>query len=93
MTHVIVLRGYTIQCTVVITIRQALQKIGLLSTEVEETSLYSRLNVLLRDSTVDMKVIVTEAVRFVRETKNNSRGEVIMDQRNFIFLTIAYAVL
>ena len=77
----------------VITIRQALQKIGLLSTEVEETSLYSRLNVLLRDSTVDMKVIVTEAVRFVRETKNNSRGEVIMDQRNFIFLTIAYAVL
>lgn len=60
----------------VITIRQALQKIGLLSTEAEETSLYARLNVLLRDSTVDMKVIVTEAVRFVRETKNNSRGTV-----------------
>jgi hypothetical protein len=61
---------------VVITIRQALQKIGLLSTEAEETSLYARLNVLLRDSTVDMKVIVTEAIRFVRETKNNSRGTV-----------------
>lgn len=58
----------------VITIRQALQKIGLLSTDAEETSLYSRLNVLLRDSTVDMKVIVTEAVRFVRDAKKNSRG-------------------
>ena len=58
-----------------ITIRQALQKIGLLSSEIEETLLYSRLNVLLRDPSVGMKSIVTEAVRFVRVSKENARGE------------------
>lgn len=62
------------QCTVVITIRQALQKIGLLSSETEETLLYSRLDVLLRDPTVGMKSIITEAVRFVRVSKENAKG-------------------
>jgi hypothetical protein len=63
------------QCTVMITIRQALQKIGLLSSEAEETTLYQRLNVLLRDSSVGMKDIVAEAVRFVRVAKEASRGK------------------
>lgn len=58
-----------------ITIRQALQKIGLLSSEAEETTLYQRLNVLLRDSSVGMKDILAEAVRFVRVAKEASRGE------------------
>jgi hypothetical protein len=58
-----------------ITIRQALQKIGLLSSEVEETTLYNRLNVLLRDTSVGMRSIVAESVRFVRTAKENSRGE------------------
>ena len=65
----------TLQCTVMITIRQALQKVGLLSSEAEETTLYQRLNVLLRDSSVGMKDIVAEAVRFVRVAKEASRGE------------------
>lgn len=60
-----------------ITIRQALQKIGLLSSEAEETTLYNRLNVLLRDTSVGMKSIVAESVRFVRTAKENSRGEAI----------------
>jgi hypothetical protein len=59
-----------------ITIRQALQKIGLLSSEAEETTLYNRLNVLLRDASVGMKSIVAESVRFVRTAKENSRGDV-----------------
>jgi hypothetical protein len=57
-----------------ITIRQALQKIGLLSSEAEESTLYNRLNVLLRDTSVGMKSIVAESVRFVRTAKENSRG-------------------
>lgn len=57
-----------------ITIRQALQKIGLLSTEAEEAVLYGRLNILLRDPTVGMKSIVTEAVRFVRTSIENAKG-------------------
>ena len=57
-----------------ITIRQALQKIGLLSSETEETVLFSRLNILLRDQTVGMKSIVTEAIRFVRTSIENAKG-------------------
>lgn len=58
-----------------ITIRQALQKIGLLSSEAEETVLFARFNVLLRDQTVGMKSIVTEAVRFVRTSIENAKGK------------------
>jgi hypothetical protein len=37
-----------------ITVRQSLQQLGLLSNEADETVLYVRLNVLLRDPTIGM---------------------------------------
>jgi hypothetical protein len=48
-----------------ITVRQSLQQLGLLPNEADETVLYVRLNVLLRDPTIGLMGIVTEAVRFV----------------------------
>jgi len=55
----------SVQCAIMITVRQSLQQLGLLSNEADETVLYVRLNVLLRDPTIGLMGIVTEAVRFV----------------------------